>query len=347
MSKKDKTIFETILTAFKLYFSNFSKFINYMTFPVLGSLTGFALIFSLLYVYSKNIPSLIQKFEILNNYNVLFFFTILVTLPGLVIFLKACWEYLIAYGAVNSMYDNMRKSGKVYDFNAHTELIKRRIFSFIGLWTLVGLFWMVGFFPLFWVPAAVLGIFFILIFQIFTFEPNLSPINCFRKSLYLIKGHFAQTFILLVLITFFTYFLLPQLFVCIFEKIGFTNILSSLISPLLESYPVQEINEIFSAYCKNCINIKTLSNIFAITIISYAVIQYTLPLRSILWCVWYDNLNKNYTESNKKTNKTSKKNISKKTNLKPSEKLMIESNKKFSSKKIDNNILKRAMEKDD
>ena len=61
---------------------------------------------------------------ILNNFGLLVLFAILITLPGLAIFVKAFWEYLVAYGAVNSMVENMLKSGKVYDFDAHTELVK-------------------------------------------------------------------------------------------------------------------------------------------------------------------------------------------------------------------------------
>ena len=70
-------------------------------------------------------------------------------------------------------------------------------------------------------------------------------------------------------------------------------------------------------------------------------IQYTLPLRSILWGMWYKELNggKLYVSKDDKPQKKSSK--------KPSEKLMEASNKKYSSKKLDRNILRRAMEKDE
>lgn len=84
--------------------------------------------------YTQNLPPLIEKFSALDNFNVLILLSILITLPGLAIFCKSFWEYLVAYGAVNSMYENMQKSGRVYDFDAHTELIKRRAIPFIGLW---------------------------------------------------------------------------------------------------------------------------------------------------------------------------------------------------------------------
>lgn len=80
--------------------------------------------------------------------------------------------------------------------------------------------------------------------------------------------------------------------------------------------------------------------LFAITtFIAQIFIQYSLPLRSILWGMWYKELN----GSNPKIVEKKKSSKSKK----PSEKLMEASHKKYSSKKLDRNLLKRAMEKED
>ena len=166
MSKKNKTPLGIFMESIGLYFSNFDKFVKYMTFPVLGQIGGLVLTFLLTYFYAKNIPNLIIKFETLNNPTTLILCAILITLPGLIIFIKAFWEYLVAYGAVNSMLENMLKSGKVYDFEAHTESIKRRTVPFIGLWFLFGLFTLIGSFPLFWVICAIFMIYFVLTFQI-------------------------------------------------------------------------------------------------------------------------------------------------------------------------------------
>ena len=87
-----------------------------MSFPVLGQIAGLLLVFLITFIYTKNLPALILKFPVLDNFNTLILISILLTLPGLIIFVKAFWEYLVAYGAVNSMLDNMLKSGKVYDF---------------------------------------------------------------------------------------------------------------------------------------------------------------------------------------------------------------------------------------
>ena len=123
---KNKTPLGIFTESIGLYFSNFDKFINFMSFPVLGQIGGLVIIFTLVSLFINTVPKAIQIFPALNNTFMLILLLILLILPGLAIFLKAFWEYLIAYGAVNSMLENMLKSGKVYDFDAHTELIKRR-----------------------------------------------------------------------------------------------------------------------------------------------------------------------------------------------------------------------------
>ena len=63
MSKKNKTPFAIFAEASRLYFTNFSKFISYMTFPVLGQMLGLLLVFGLTYFYAKNMPMLIEMVD--------------------------------------------------------------------------------------------------------------------------------------------------------------------------------------------------------------------------------------------------------------------------------------------
>jgi len=251
--------------------------------------------------------------------------------------MKAFWEYLIAYGAINSMLENLLKSKKVYDFDAHNELIKRRTISFIGLWLFIGIFTIVSTCPLFWVPCGVLGVFFVLIFQVFTFESELSPIDCVKRSIQLIKGHFRSTFILLTLVGTLTYVLIPHLINKILEYLNLTKFLSNLLVPTINILSFDKINE----YLLQPIDAKSIAYIIITLIITHIIIMYTLPMRSILWGIWYKELNGGKLFALKEDKPR------KKTTKKPSEKLIEASNKKYSSKKIDRNILKRAMEKED
>lgn len=330
MTKKNKTPLGIFIESIGLYFSNFDKFVKYMTFPVLGQVGGLLLVLVLTMVYTKHIPQI-------ENINILILLSILVTLPGLLIFTKAFWEYLVAYGAVNSMLENMLKSGKVYDFDAHTELVKRRTLPFVGLWFLFGIFSILAVFPLFWVPAGVIAVFCVLIFQVFTYEPELSPVGCVRKSMQLVKGHFASTFMLMALAGALTYVFVPQIVNKLFEVIKLTDCFANMITPFIEQLPLAELNSMLAVSHIPSIEVKDIAVFAVTTTIAQVFIQYTLPLRSILWGMWYEELN----GSLPKTVET------KKSKKRPSEKLMEASSKKYSSKKLDRNILKRAMEKNE
>ncbi|MBQ7764506.1 hypothetical protein IJ384_03950 [bacterium] len=341
MSKKSKTPLGIFMESIGLYFSNFDKFFKYMTFPVLGQILGITLVFLLTFFYTKNLPNILEKFSTIDNPSTLFIILFLIVLPGLIIFMKAFWEYLVAYGAVNSMLENLLKSGKVYDFDAHTELIKRRTVPFIGLWFLFSIYSAISIIPFFWIPAIVFAVFFILIFQVFTYEPELTPIGCAKRSFALIKGHFASTFLLLALVGALTYVFIPQLLTMFCDYTHITKLFINAISPFVKELPINDLNSFFSSLYLPQITTNDISEFIIEVSIAQIFIQYTLPLRSILWGMWYKELNggKLYISSEDKPKKTSKK--------KPSEKLMKSSNKKYSSKKIDRNILKRAMEKDD
>ena len=62
-------------------------------------------------------------------------------------------------------------------------------------------------------------------------------------------------------------------------------------------------------------------------------------MRSILWTLWYEKLNKYCVSENRKTSNKNKK--------RPSEKLMENSHKKYGKKRLDDDILRRATEKDE
>ena len=340
MAKKNKSVFGIFTEAIGLYFSNFDKFLKYMTFPVLGQILGLILVFVIMYFYSKTMPELINKYPSLNDYTKLIGISIVVTLPGLAIFCKAFWEYLVSYGAINSMLENMLRSGRVYDFEAHTELIKRRAISFVGLWFLFSVFAIAAICPLFWIICGVFAVYFVLSFQVFTFEPEQSPIGCVKRSFMLIKGRFKDTFWLIFLLGVLTYLLIPQIITKSMDGLGFTALVSGYVLPLANTLP--ELN--LEAYGLKPITSMDIAFIIVQAVATQIIIEYTLPLRSILWSLWYKELNGGISTDNYSTKVTKN---SKKSKKRPSEILMEESNKKFSKKKLDTNILKRASEKDE
>lgn len=336
MTKQNKTPLGIFAESIGLYFSNFDKFVQYMSFPVLGQIAGLGLVLLITFFYTQNLPNLIEKYSALNNFNALILLSIIITLPGLAIFIKAFWDYLVAYGAINSMLDNMLKSGRVYDFDAHTELVKRRSVPFVGLWFLFGIFSILAICPLFWVVCGILAVYFVLVFQIFTFEPELSPAGCVKRSLNLIKGHFASTFMLMMFVGLLTYLFIPQIVIKLFDIGNINNFFANLIMPIVSQLPDLNLQMYgLPEISKDSIALFTIQ-----TFVAQILIQYTLPLRSILWSMWYRELAK---EDYKPKETTSKKRKTKR----PSEKLMEASHKKYGKKKIDPNILKRASEKDE
>ena len=294
MSKIKNNVWGIFTQGVKLYFSNFGSFFKYMAFPVFGQVLGILLVLLASYFYAVNLPKWLIESSVLNNFSMIFLLLFVITLPGLFIFAKAFWDYLVTYGAINSMVENMLKSGKVYDFPAHTEVVTRRTAKFVGIWLLLGLFAIIGSFPLFWVIAGILFVYFVLIFQVFIFEPDKSVLECYKKSVFLVKGNFARTLGLMILLGILTYSILPDIVKFLFEV---TNILAILAIPLdawATQLPIDAINSIL-------LNTPTAYQITSLLIakgvitffLGYIVICLTLPLRTICWALWYKVLIKN------------------------------------------------------
>lgn len=301
MAKIKDSVWNIFTQGVKLYFTNFGSFFKYMSFPVFGQILGIVLTLFLTFAYAQKLPKLIIQGGIFDNFSMIFLVLFLITIPGLLIFAKAFWDYLVAYGAINSMVDNMLKSGKVYDFPAHTELITRKTAKYAGVWFLFALFAIIGSFPLFWVIAGILFIYFVLVFQVFTFEPQQSILGCFQKSVSLIKGNFARTLGLMILLGILTYWILPELIKLLFDFVSIIGFLAIPVDIWAQQLPIEEINNLLlkppTAY-------QVTSLFIAKTVVSgsvgYIIICMTLPLRSICWALWYKNLNKGEVKLDKK-----------------------------------------------
>lgn len=301
MAKIKDSVWNIFGQATKLYFTNFVSFFKYMAFPVFGQILGIVLTFLAAFFYAQKLPQWAVRGSLFDNFSMIFIVLFLITLPGLLIFAKAFWDYLVAYGAINSMVDNLVKSNKVYDFPAHNELITRRTGTFVGLWLLFGLFSVVGMFPLFWVVAGIFFIYFVLIFQVFTFEPDKSPIGCFKKSVSIIKGNFARTVGLMSLLGLLTYWALPEFIKWFLDFVNIIGFIAIPVDVWAQQLPVEQINQ---ALLNTPTAYQLTSLMIAKSIVSssigYIVICMTLPLRSIGWSLWYKSLNKGEMKLDKK-----------------------------------------------
>lgn len=312
VAKSDiKNVFEVFSDGIKYYFKHFPIFAKYMCFPVFGQFLGLIVITFTTTIFLSIQPNLITKYEIFQNPWILLATSIAVTLPGLAILFRAFWRYIAAYGTITSMASNL-KSGKLYDIAAHDELINRAAIQYIFLWLLFGLFTLVAIIPFFWVPAMILFVYFVLIFQVFTFdEINASAgnaINSFKQSFGMIKGHFLVTFILLILVGGLTCVLIPHL-------ITFVVLKAPVVQIILEGLKVSPETLIYPH-----LTAQTLAEGIISLLISSILVMFTLPMRTITWTLWYKKLAPKFHREQRK--------ISKKSNV----------------VKLDKRILDRAME---
>lgn len=335
MSTSYKEGKKSVLTIFfeglKIYCLNIHKFLLYMAFPVLGQIIGLFLVFGLTYWFSQNYQDLSIKYTGLKDMSAMLITSIVLVVPGLLIFVKAFWDYLVAYGALNSMTDGYLNTGKVYDFKAHNQVITNKTFSYIILWFLFGIFTFLAIIPVFWILGFIFFIYFILIFQVVTFENGFSPIGYFRRSFELIKGNFARTFLLMVILFVFTYYLLPAGLSVIFDYLNLTPILSKIFENWAFTLPLETVEQFGITPAIVGANIEK-------QLVFFIIVGFSLPIRSICWTLWY----KNFAEPIEKPKKFVRK---PKTTTKKLKKLP--ENFKIEKRGIDPEIIRRARMEDD
>lgn len=305
--KMKNSIWFVLFEGLKIYFSNIDKFILYMLFPVLGQVLGIALCFGLTLGLSDKIAA---KADSISS---AMLFILLLAIPGLLIFAKAFWDYVVAYVALNSMTEGAVTSGKVYDFKSHNEVATRRSFKYIGFLLILSVLMSLGTSIFFIIPGFVLWIYLILIFQIFTFEPDLSIWECYKKSFVLVKGDWGRTFSLMLILAFFSIFIIAQGITVVFDYLNLTKSVCSIFDFIGKLLPLHTINHAFSyARLPYNITVEMVSNWIFVTILSCIVAGLTLPIRSICWSLWYKNLSDIKDTEQVKDTKRSKK-ITRKT----------------------------------
>lgn len=323
--KVENSFIWIILAAIRIYSANFLKLCSYMLFPVLGQVLGLLLVFCLVGVFTAYLPELAEKNPAFDNMTTVLICALLITIPGLLIFIKAFWEYLVVYGAMNSVTESFLTTGKIYDYPAHKATVTKNAFPFIALWILYSIFISLGMIPLLWIPAAVLFIYFILVFQVYSFESGISPVDYFTRSFTLIKGNAIRTLLIMLIIGLFTHVIFVQGFSVLFDFTHLTQFLGSLFeSTIVELVPIDDINNTM-LWLNPSFNLLTASKIsafFIYMVVSFFVIGFTLPLRSITWALWYKALRE---EEIKKEGKPVKKRVVKRV----SQEVLDRANEKY------------------
>lgn len=285
----------------RIYFSNIDKFFIYMLFPVFGQVIGIILTFALSLGFA---PKIIERVE---SPSMALLFVLLLALPGLLIFVKAFWEYMVAYVALNSMTEGAITTGKVYDFQSHNEVATRRTWTYVLFLCVVGALSGLVSNIFLMVPGFILWIYFILVFQIFTFEPDLQIHEYFKKSFNLIKGHWYRTVLLLGFLWFFSIYIITVGATVVFDYLNLTDKICTLINYFTNTIPLDTLNSHLVHFQLQIITPRMISEWIFYSILSMIVMGLTLPIRSICWSLWYINLNEVATTKKNCSSKKSKK----------------------------------------
>ena len=279
--KLKNSIWFVLFEGLKIYFLNIDKFFLYMLFPVFGQIIGIALAMGLSLSLMQTV---VEKTD---NALTALLYVILLAVPGLLIFAKAFWDYMVAYVALNSMTEGAVMTGKVYDFQSHNEVATRRTMSYVVFLLVICALSSVGSTIFFIVPGFIVWIYLILVYQVFTFEPDLNITDILKRSFLLVKGSWFRTLAILAILTFFSIFIITQGVIVIFDFLNITNWICSILDEYTSMFPLELVNEILE-YCNLQIITPTMiSHLILTSALSFVVAGLTLPIRSICWTLWY------------------------------------------------------------
>jgi hypothetical protein len=310
MSKEKirNSIWFVIFDGLKIYFSNIDKFILYMLFPVFGQIAGLALAFGLTVGFADKVA---QKAHSMNSAMAII---LLLAIPGLLIFMKAFWDYMVAYVALNSMTEGAITTGHVYDIQAHRQVATRRAFKYIGFLFVVGFLSLFGVLTttilIGLVPSLIFWVFFMLVYQVFTFEDELSIKECFKRSFNLVKGDWARTFFLMIILWFFSIYIITEGVSVIFDCLHLTDKICALFDFAGNNMPLEYFNKALRYINLPELTVNMVSKTIFMAVLTTIVAALSLPIRSICCTLWYKtmtSLKDGKTEQKPKKQKKSKK----------------------------------------
>ncbi len=329
----NRSVWLIFFEGIKIFALNIHKFMLYMAFPVLGQILGIFLIFGLTFWFTQNMQDIAAKYDALNNMSSMITLIVVSVIPGVLILIKAFWDYLVAFVALNSMTEGYLNTGRVYDFKAHNSVATQKSFSFITIWFLISIMTILGILPVFWIFAGLFFVYFILVFQVFTFENGLSPVGYFKRSMFLIKGKFGRTFLLMAILTIFTYVILVSGLGVLFDAFNWTNPLAKMFEAWAYTLPIDPLEQY--GVTPSVIGTELVKQL-----IFFLAIGFSLPIRSICWTLWYNEL----ASEDETVVKKPKKRVKKATT---SQQKPVAKTFKIEKRGIDPEIIRRARLEDD
>ncbi len=262
------------------YFLYLDQCIKYLAFPIFGQLISLVLILTIAYYFNNNAEYIRNISPLLENDKNLYIVFCVILLPLFLIFVKAVYDYILAFCALNILFFTVsgKKKVKDIDFNANKKVIERKLPTYIILMMLITILVVV---PPFILLAPIIWIFICLAFQVFTFEDEKNPVKPILRSIELVKGNVIPTTILIILVSILTYWFLPELFIWAFGKISVTQFIASRIEIFSFMLPLVDINDWLSVIpiVNLSVDPMNIGKFGAEMVISLLVVALTLPYR--------------------------------------------------------------------
>ena len=262
--------FQIFFSSIKTYFLYLDQTAKYLAFPVLGQVISLILLFAATYYFAINIENIknISPF-FKNEQNLLITFCVIIA-PIFIVFLKAFFDYIIAFTSLNILFftASKNKKAKNIDFSANDNVIKRKLIHYIILMILVSLS----------AIFAPLLIFLVLSFQVFALEGDISAIKAYKRSFDLVKSNLVSTIIMIILCAVSTYWFLPELFMWVSEKISLTTFAVTRFEIFATLLPINEINGYLSFLNTNT-NPTEIGMIMFSSTLGFLITGFTLPFR--------------------------------------------------------------------
>lgn len=282
--KVKDSIWFVLADGLRIYFSNIDKFFLYMLFPVFGQVMGVVLSFGLTLGLAEQV---VAKADSISKALLLI---LLLAIPGLLIFVRAFWNYMVAYVALNSMTEGAINTGKVYDFQSHKEVATRRTFKYVLFLLAVGILSSIGSSIFFVIPGLVFWVYLVLVYQVFTFEPDLSVSECFKRSFLLVRGNWLRTAILMCVLGFFSIYIITEGLTVVVNYLNLTDKICSMFNFVSYALPMDVTNKALLYFKLPIITPDMISHMIFHSFLMCIVMGMTLPIRSICYTLWYANL---------------------------------------------------------
>lgn len=280
-SNKFIGVFQIFFSSIKTYFLYLDQCAKYLAFPILGQVISIILIFVATYYFTVNIESIKNINDFFSNEKNLLITFLVLLLPLFLVFLKAFFDYIIAFASLNILFFTAPKGkkSKNIDFVANDNVIKRKLFNYIILMLLVSLS----------AIFAPLLIFLTLSFQVLALEGDVSAFKAYSRSFEMVKNNFISTILMIVLCYISTYWFLPELLTWVCEKISLTTFAVTRFEIFATLLPLDTING-YLTFINTNTNATELGMMMFSAMITFLITGFTLPFR----CCCFTELYKMY-----------------------------------------------------